>query len=140
MNRLNLPKRCPGEVDHGDCECPNDAGPSCGENFPVITVCGSMQFANDMQTAAQQLSREGWIVLMPFVTFTGEQEQSTDDKLMLDRMHLAKISLSQAIYIVNPGGYIGLSTTREIRFAIAHERAIHSIEPIRFVAIGSHDA
>lgn len=33
------------------------------------------------------------------------------------RMHLAKIDLSDEIYVVNVGGYIGESTRREIAYA-----------------------
>lgn len=38
-------------------------------------------------------------------------------KPMLDDMHLRKIDLADEIFMVNPGGYIGSSTSNEINYA-----------------------
>ena len=39
------------------------------------------------------------------------------DKLRLDALHLTKIDLACWVLVVNPGGYIGDSTRREIAHA-----------------------
>ena len=45
-------------------------------------------------------------------------------KPMLDDMHLRKIDLADEIFVINPGGYIGTSTRREIEYA--HKTIIKS--------------
>ena len=49
---------------------------------------------------------------------------------MLDEMHLAKIDMADEIFVINPGGYIGSSTKREIAYASAKGKKINSLEPI----------
>lgn len=81
-----------------------------------------MRFFDRMIKAAQQLSHEGWIVIMPYVTFVGA-EQETATKKMLDDMHFAKIRMSDAIHVVSDEtGYIGDSTRNEINYALRIER------------------
>ncbi|APZ35724.1 hypothetical protein BOH66_03765 [Microbacterium aurum] len=44
---------------------------------------------------------------------------SEEQKAALDALHLSKIDLADRILVVNPGGYIGESTSREIAYARA---------------------
>lgn len=44
---------------------------------------------------------------------------SEDEKAVLDALHLRKIDLADRILVVNPDGYIGESTSREIAYAKA---------------------
>jgi hypothetical protein len=44
-------------------------------------------------------------------------DEKTDEKQNLDRLHFDKIAMSDAIFVMNVGGYIGLSTRREIEYA-----------------------
>lgn len=97
--------------------------------FPVVTICGSMRFRDEMLLAAQKLSIQGYIVLAPFVTFVGE-EQSSASKEMLDRMHFRKIDMSNCIFVVNVDGYIGASTQNEVDYARRGGKLILSLEPI----------
>ena len=39
-------------------------------------------------------------------------------KMMLDDMHKRKIDLADEIFVINVGGYIGLSTRGEIEYAL----------------------
>jgi hypothetical protein len=91
------------------------------DHFPVVTICGSMRFYPFMLKAAEQLTREGLIVLMPHdATSTGVPDKTvTGQDAMLDAMHRAKIRMSSAVYVVNLGGYIGESTRSEIKYATA---------------------
>jgi adenylylsulfate kinase-like enzyme len=88
--------------------------------FPITTICGSMRFYREMLELAKHLSREGYIVLMPFVTVL-DRDQKEPSKVMLDKMHFAKIDLSDSIHVVtqNPEEryYIGESTRNEINYA-----------------------
>ena len=48
----------------------------------------------------------------------------TRTKEMLDDMHKRKIDMSDEIYVINVGGYIGTSTQLEIDYAIATGKAV----------------
>ena len=49
-------------------------------------------------------------------------------KEMLDDMHKRKIDMSDSIFVINPGGYIGESTKLEIINAIEHGKKVDYIE------------
>lgn len=89
--------------------------------FPVVTICGSMRYYDDMLIVASELTSKGYIVLMPFVK---KGEGSTDVE-MLDLMHLHKIDMSSDIYVV--GSHIGESTTAEIKYAKEHYHTVHYV-------------
>ena len=83
----------------------------------TVTICGSMRFAEQMKRVAFELEGyKGWNVLQcmygaPSVELTQE---------MLNRLkaaHLAKIDLSDAIYVVDVGGYVGEAASEEIEYA-----------------------
>ena len=99
------------------------------EEFPVITICGSMRYQGEMSEAAKVLTTNGYIVLMPFVADYVGSKDADERKEMLDRMHLAKIDMSVAIYVV--GDHRGESTIREIQYAMDHEIEIRNWETLR---------
>lgn len=90
--------------------------------YPIVTICGSMRFSTRMLEVATDYTRNGWVVLMPFVV----TESGQPLKKMLDDMHFTKISMSEMIVVVNydprvmPARYIGDSTSREIKYAEDH--------------------
>jgi phosphoribosylformylglycinamidine (FGAM) synthase-like amidotransferase family enzyme len=43
----------------------------------------------------------------------------------MDALHLKKIDLADRVMVVNPGGYYGDSTRREIAYARAHGKPVH---------------
>ena len=83
----------------------------------VVTICGSMKFAKEMQRMAGVLAVDkGWCVLqcvydLDFANLTSE------DLNLLKNEQLKRIDLSDAIYVVNIDGYIGNSTKTEIDYA-----------------------
>ena len=86
---------------------------------PIITLCGSTKFKEEILAWNRVLTLEGAIVLMPGV-FAHSGDYITDqEKEELDRLHKRKIAMSDAIVVVNPNGYIGNSTREEIGFAKA---------------------
>ena len=99
------------------------------DDFRVTTICGSMRFMSQMLEQASSLSMAGHIVLMPFCVFEGAAQQSSESKKMLDAMHFAKISMSTGIFVVNPGGYIGESTRREIEYARETGKKVEFLVP-----------
>ena len=47
---------------------------------------------------------------------------------MLDDMHKAKINMSDEIFVINVGGYIGSSTRSEIEYALAIGKPVKYLE------------
>lgn len=109
--------------------------------FPrVITLCGSTRFADAFALANMHLSLRGHVVIglgmcghtdqpqgARFLTSDGDE--STPEKQGLDQLHYRKIDLSDSIYVVNVGGYIGSSTRREIAYARAHGKTVEWMFP-----------
>lgn len=51
-----------------------------------------------------------------------------DDPKAIEKLHLEAISKSDFLYIYNPGGYIGTSTTMEIGYALAMKKPVYALE------------
>jgi hypothetical protein len=49
---------------------------------------------------------------------------------MITRMHYVKIGMSDEIFVVNVGGYIGEATRKEIAYAIAEDKKVRYLEPV----------
>jgi hypothetical protein len=95
------------------------------DNFPVITVCGSMRFADIMLRAARELTVKGYIVIMPYVADYAGAKEPDAVKAMLDKMHMVKIDMASRILIVTDDtDYIGESTKGELAYAIEHGKRI----------------
>ena len=89
----------------------------------VVTLCGSMRFSKQMQEIAMELEvKQGYCVLTP----VGEKMVQPSEKEMdkLAQAHFKKIDMSDAVYIVNIGGYIGESVSREVCYAQEHNKEI----------------
>lgn len=53
-----------------------------------------------------------------------------EQKEALDNLHFRKIDLADEILVINVGGYIGESTTREIHYAYRKGRLIRFLEEL----------
>lgn len=82
--------------------------------YDIITLCGSMRFSFKFNDIAKDLTDEGAIVLCPYDVSTDETHQPTD---VLINQHNQRIDMSDSIYVVNLGGYIGINTREEIDYA-----------------------
>lgn len=80
-----------------------------------------------MRQANRDLTLAGVIVVAP-----GEAEEliSRDQKTVLDALHLHKIDLADRVLVVNPGGYVGESTSREIAYAHATGKPVSFTDPV----------
>lgn len=87
--------------------------------YKVVTLCGSTRFKDEFIAVQKKLSLEGNIVIsVGLFGHSGDEEVSRPGvKEMLDDMHLRKIDMADEIFVINPGGYIGESTRREIAYA-----------------------
>ena len=89
----------------------------------VVTLCGSMKFAKQMQEIAMELEvKHGYCVIIPIWADNVQPSEKEIEKLA--QAHFKKIDISDAIYIVNIGGYIGDAVSKELRYAKEHNKAI----------------
>jgi hypothetical protein len=100
----------------------------------IVCICGSTRFAEEMAVANRDLTFAGAIVVAPGVFGRTDgggaggpitQEQKT----ALDALHLRKIDLADRVLVVNPGGYVGESTSREIAYARETGKPVSFTEP-----------
>lgn len=97
----------------------------------IITLCGSTRFKDLFFKTAEELTLNGHIVLMPMVFHHADEIELTEEqKIKLDNLHKQKINLSDAIYVINYGGYIGKSTYGEIDWAEKMKKQIFFMETI----------
>ena len=84
----------------------------------VITLCGSTKFKKEFNMMNEMLTLDGNIVFSVGVFGHADGIQlSETQKIKLDIIHKRKILMSDSIYVMNVGGYIGSSTKEEIEFA-----------------------
>lgn len=94
----------------------------------IYTLCGSSRFPEAFHLVNAHLSMKGHIVISlglfghadeprgaRFLTSDGNE--GTTEKQLLDELHFRKIEASDAIFVINVGGYVGSSTKREIEHA-----------------------
>lgn len=76
----------------------------------IVCICGSTRFVDEMREADELITDE--------------------QKTALDALHLRKIDLADRFLVVNPGGYVGESTSREIAYARATGKPISFTDPV----------
>jgi hypothetical protein len=92
----------------------------------VVCLCGSGRFREEFEQAEFSETLCGRIVL----TIGCNTKDIARDidwqylKPMLDELHLRKIDLADEVLVINPGGYIGESTAREIGYATKMNKPI----------------
>lgn len=101
-----------------------------------ITLCGSTRFEPLFQDWNHRLACAGHTVYS--LSLFGREAKdagkddkkivSEDEKITLDLVHLDKIMNSDAILVLNPDGYVGFSTSREIRWARMQGKRIFRLE------------
>ncbi|MDX3800495.1 hypothetical protein [Streptomyces sp. AK04-3B] len=90
---------------------------------PIVVLCGSTRFWDAFTEAALYETVAGRIVLAPGCDLRTPHPLWADPtradhlKHVLADLHLRKIDLADYVLIVNPDGYIGDSTRREIAYA-----------------------
>ena len=107
-------------TDHGLME--DQQAPESAE-AKVITLCGSTKFEAEFAEVNQRLTMAGFVVIslgmfslpdLPDYDWTAD---TSDLKGRLGGVHFQKIRMADEVYVVDPGGYVGESTRREIAYA-----------------------
>ena len=98
--------------------------------YKVITLCGSTRFKDAFLETQKRLTLEGNIVIsVGLFGHSGDEEVwSSGVKEMLDDMHKRKIDMADEIFVINVGGYIGLSTRSEIEYAQAAGKRVRYLK------------
>lgn len=81
----------------------------------------------EIRAANRELTFSGVIVVAPS---DADEAPSPEQKAVLDALHLSKIDLADRVLIVNPGGYLGESTRREVAYAQAAGKPITFTDPL----------
>ena len=100
----------------------------------IVCICGSTRFADEMSRANRELTFAGAIVVAPGVFLrtdaaSANEKITEEQKAALDALHLRKIDLADRVLVVNPGGYVGESTSREIAYARATGKPVSFTDP-----------
>jgi hypothetical protein len=108
----------------------------------VITLCGSTRFQADFVEVNQRLTLDGCVVIslgMFSLPDLPDHDWATHDselKKRLARVHLQKIRMADEVYIVDPGGYVGESTRREIAYAESLGKPVRYLSRERLARTG----
>ncbi|MFM9368471.1 hypothetical protein [Streptomyces sp. Da 82-17] len=99
----------------------------------IVCICGSARFVDEMRAANRDLTFAGVIVVAPGEVETGAAGEllTGEQQAALGALHLRKIDLADRVLVVNPGGYIGESTRREIAYAHATGKPVAFTDPVR---------
>lgn len=102
----------------------------------VVCLCGSTRFWREFQAASLRETLAGRIVLsIGAASGTDDEhfgnlppEEYKRVKAELDDLHLRKIDLADEVLILNKGGYIGPSTSRELEYAQGLGKRVRFLE------------
>ena len=95
----------------------------------IITLCGSTKFRKEFEDVMRDETLKGNIVISVGLFGHAEgMDMTSPTKKMLDQLHFRKIDISDEIFVINPNGYIGLSTCDEIHYALAQNKAVRYLE------------
>lgn len=103
----------------------------------IVCFCGSTRFAEYFMIKRWELEKQGIITfginILPNNYFAdgnahGAEQENVKD--ILDELHKRKIDLSDEVFILNVGGYIGESTRSELDYAIKIGKPVKYLEPI----------
>lgn len=95
----------------------------------IITLCGSTKFKPWFEAVEANLSLQGHVVLnVSSYSHYYNLKLTPEEEEILCNIHLKKIDLSNAIYVINKNGYIGDSTANEIEYAKNLNKKIFYLE------------
>ncbi|MEV0185852.1 hypothetical protein AB0I54_42290 [Streptomyces sp. NPDC050625] len=102
---------------------PSQTADSPAARPPIVVLCGLTRYWEQLAEAALYETAADRIVLAPGCNLKqphplwATPAQADRLKPVLDDLHLRKIDLADEVLVVNPDGYIGDSTRREIAYA-----------------------
>ena len=94
----------------------------------IVTMCGSLKFADEIQQIAEKLELEKEYVILGIIPHTMDRALTEQEAKLLGELHREKIDISDAIFVVNIGGYIGEAVSDEIEYAMMKGKEIIYLE------------
>ena len=99
----------------------------------IITLCGSTKYKELFESIAKKLTLKGHIILSCSCFYHKEtnkllKKKIEKKKVLLDKIHRDKIAMSNLIIVLNKNGYIGLSTRKEIFYALSKNKKVLFLE------------
>ena len=95
--------------------------------YCIVTICGSSRFVDIIAAVAWLLETKEQVMTMSIhflpAWYTDVEHHYAEDQGIaddMDALHIQKVGMSDAIFVVDWGGYIGDSTALEISFAEEH--------------------
>lgn len=116
------------------------------EDAKVVTLCGSTRFEAEFAEVSQRLTLAGCVVLSlgmfrlpdePDYDWTADP---SNVRARLAAVHFQKIRMADEVYVVDPGGYVGESTRREIAYAESLGKRVRYLSRERGPAGPAHRA
>lgn len=89
----------------------------------IVTLVGSSRFSKEFEEAKRRLSLNGWLVFDPGLYAKpgggtdAEVWEAEEARPLLCQIHDDKIRLAEWVLVIDPGGYVGAATTRQIALA-----------------------
>ena len=109
------------------------------DDFPqIVCLCGSTRFSQAFRDANLQETLAGKIVLSIGCDMRSDADifgnlnaaELAIVKGELDALHLRKIELADEVLVLNVGGYIGESTSRELAYARKLGKVVRFLEDV----------
>ncbi|MER5563793.1 hypothetical protein ABT071_34955 [Streptomyces sp. NPDC002506] len=93
----------------------------------IVCICGSARFVEEMRAVNRDLAFEGIVAVAPV---DADGPLTEEQKKALGALHLRRIDLADRVLVVNPGGYVGESTSREVDYARAAGKPVSFTDPV----------
>ncbi len=101
-----------------------------------VFVASSRRFYDDVKKIKAELDARGVMGFYPYFEFgDGSIEMDEQAKKDVTLRHFPEIDQIDALYIVAPAGYVGISVTLEAAYAYAKGAEIISSEPVGEMAV-----
>lgn len=98
-----------------------------------VVLCGSRRFKPEIREFGERLKELGVVVFEPYLHLGQDEwgELSDDYKkfvaLGLTHDHFYKIKMADVVFVYNKDGYVGVSTTLEIGYAVAANKPLYAL-------------
>lgn len=93
--------------------------------FQVVTISCSTRYITEIINYYNKLTQEGYIVL---ADLTPHDRQHEFDKELVDKVHLAKIDMSDEVHFLLRDNHMGESVTNEYLYAKNKNKAIKIVQ------------
>ena len=101
-----------------------------------VVVCGSKRYAKEIDKFCKELTKAGVCVFEPSIDQPIHESAKIESDYVTSKIfkgltleHFDWIRKSEACFLYNKGGYVGVSVTLEMGFANALGKPIFALEP-----------